>query len=207
MRRQFGFGPNPESEATRKRFQRFRSLKPIFVVAIETGLRKMDLLNLEWTQVDLVGGFIRLLLAAPSPPRRGLLQRLRLGAQRPAEPDLRRPPSRNRLRRFPSPRADGVVVTGPVTRNLETAVHRTVEAIPEPRIVIAVGACAASGGASSGRDTAAPAGLTGFSLSTSPFPAARRARRLSSSAFFSRLDDLMPATPARADGGGFPVIP
>jgi Ni,Fe-hydrogenase III small subunit/formate hydrogenlyase subunit 6/NADH:ubiquinone oxidoreductase subunit I len=46
-----------------------------------------------------------------------------------------------------SPRhADGVVVTGPVTRNLEAAVHRTVEAIPLPRIVIAVGACAASGG-------------------------------------------------------------
>jgi Ni,Fe-hydrogenase III small subunit/formate hydrogenlyase subunit 6/NADH:ubiquinone oxidoreductase subunit I len=46
-----------------------------------------------------------------------------------------------------SPRhADGVIVTGSVTRNLETAVRRTVEAIPDPRIVIAVGACAASGG-------------------------------------------------------------
>ncbi len=46
-----------------------------------------------------------------------------------------------------SPRhADGVVVTGSVTRNLEVAVRRTVEAIPEPRLVIAVGACAASGG-------------------------------------------------------------
>jgi len=46
-----------------------------------------------------------------------------------------------------SPRhADGVMVTGAVTRNLETAVRRTIEAIPEPRIVIAVGACAASGG-------------------------------------------------------------
>lgn len=46
-----------------------------------------------------------------------------------------------------SPRhADGVVVTGAVTRNLHTAVRRTVEAIPDPRIVIAVGACAASGG-------------------------------------------------------------
>ena len=46
-----------------------------------------------------------------------------------------------------SPRhADGVVVTGPVTRNLETAVRRTFEAVPEPRLVIAVGACAASGG-------------------------------------------------------------
>jgi Ni,Fe-hydrogenase III small subunit len=46
-----------------------------------------------------------------------------------------------------SPRhADGVIVTGPVTRNLELAVRRTYEAVPEPRIVIAVGACAASGG-------------------------------------------------------------
>lgn len=46
-----------------------------------------------------------------------------------------------------SPRhADGVIVTGPVTRNLETAVRRTFEAVPEPRVVIAVGACAASGG-------------------------------------------------------------
>jgi Ni,Fe-hydrogenase III small subunit/formate hydrogenlyase subunit 6/NADH:ubiquinone oxidoreductase subunit I len=46
-----------------------------------------------------------------------------------------------------SPRhADGVVITGSVTRNLETAVRRTVEAIPDPRVVIAVGACAASGG-------------------------------------------------------------
>jgi len=46
-----------------------------------------------------------------------------------------------------SPRhADGVAVTGPVTRNLETAVRRTFDAIPDPRIVIAIGACAASGG-------------------------------------------------------------
>ncbi len=46
-----------------------------------------------------------------------------------------------------SPRhADGVVITGSVTRNLETAVRRTLEAIPDPRVVIAVGACAASGG-------------------------------------------------------------
>ena len=46
-----------------------------------------------------------------------------------------------------SPRhADGVVVTGAVTRNLESAVRRTWEAVPEPRVVIAVGACASSGG-------------------------------------------------------------
>jgi Ni,Fe-hydrogenase III small subunit len=46
-----------------------------------------------------------------------------------------------------SPRhADGVIVTGPVTRNLAPAVLRTFEAVPEPRLVIAVGACASSGG-------------------------------------------------------------
>ncbi len=46
-----------------------------------------------------------------------------------------------------SPRhADGVIVTGPVTRNLEAAVRRTWEAVPEPRVVVAVGACASSGG-------------------------------------------------------------
>ncbi|HET7826537.1 MAG TPA: hydrogenase [Anaeromyxobacter sp.] len=46
-----------------------------------------------------------------------------------------------------SPRhADGVVVTGPVTRNLEAAVRRTWEAVPEPRVAIAIGACASSGG-------------------------------------------------------------
>ena len=46
-----------------------------------------------------------------------------------------------------SPRhADGVIVTGGVTRNLEPAVRRTFEAMAEPRVVIAVGACACSGG-------------------------------------------------------------
>ncbi len=46
-----------------------------------------------------------------------------------------------------SPRhADGIVVTGPVTRNMEHALRETYAAVPEPRIVIAVGACAISGG-------------------------------------------------------------
>jgi Ni,Fe-hydrogenase III small subunit/formate hydrogenlyase subunit 6/NADH:ubiquinone oxidoreductase subunit I len=46
-----------------------------------------------------------------------------------------------------SPRhADAVIVTGPVTRNLETAVRRTYEAVPDPKLVIAIGACACSGG-------------------------------------------------------------
>ena len=46
-----------------------------------------------------------------------------------------------------SPRhADGMVITGAVSRNMREAVFRTYEAIPEPRIVIAVGACAINGG-------------------------------------------------------------
>jgi Ni,Fe-hydrogenase III small subunit/NAD-dependent dihydropyrimidine dehydrogenase PreA subunit len=46
-----------------------------------------------------------------------------------------------------SPRhADGIVVTGPVTRNMEAALLATYEAVPAPKIVVAVGACALSGG-------------------------------------------------------------
>ncbi|MEW5916008.1 MAG: hydrogenase, partial [Gemmatimonadota bacterium] len=46
-----------------------------------------------------------------------------------------------------SPRhADGIVITGAVSRNMRYALERTYEAVPDPRIVIAVGACAASGG-------------------------------------------------------------
>ena len=46
-----------------------------------------------------------------------------------------------------SPRhADGLLVTGPVTRNMELALQKTWDAVPPPKIVIAVGACAISGG-------------------------------------------------------------
>jgi len=46
-----------------------------------------------------------------------------------------------------SPRhADGLVVTGPVSRNMELALKKTWDAMPEPKFVIAVGACAISGG-------------------------------------------------------------
>jgi Ni,Fe-hydrogenase III small subunit/formate hydrogenlyase subunit 6/NADH:ubiquinone oxidoreductase subunit I len=46
-----------------------------------------------------------------------------------------------------SPRhADVLLVTGPVTRNMEIALQRTYEATPEPRVVVAVGACGCSGG-------------------------------------------------------------
>jgi len=46
-----------------------------------------------------------------------------------------------------SPRhADGLLVTGPITRNMHHAVMETYEAVPKPKIVIALGACAISGG-------------------------------------------------------------
>jgi len=46
-----------------------------------------------------------------------------------------------------SPRhADGILVTGPVTANMRHALLETFEAVPPPRLVIAVGACAISGG-------------------------------------------------------------
>lgn len=46
-----------------------------------------------------------------------------------------------------SPRhADGLLITGPVTRNMESALRQTYAAVPAPKLVIAVGACAISGG-------------------------------------------------------------
>jgi Ni,Fe-hydrogenase III small subunit/ferredoxin len=46
-----------------------------------------------------------------------------------------------------SPRhADGIVVTGAVSENMRTALLETYRAVPSPKLVIAVGACAISGG-------------------------------------------------------------
>jgi Ni,Fe-hydrogenase III small subunit/ferredoxin len=46
-----------------------------------------------------------------------------------------------------SPRhADGVLVTGPVTANMRSALLDTWDAVPAPKVLIAVGACAISGG-------------------------------------------------------------
>jgi integrase len=56
----------PATPARRRRgeaagclFERFRELRPLFVVAIETGLRKGDLLSLRWSSVDLKNGWLR----------------------------------------------------------------------------------------------------------------------------------------------------
>jgi Ni,Fe-hydrogenase III small subunit len=42
--------------------------------------------------------------------------------------------------------ADMLLVTGPVTRNMAEAVKTTYEAVPSPKLVVAVGACGCSGG-------------------------------------------------------------
>ncbi|MBF0477214.1 MAG: NADH-quinone oxidoreductase subunit NuoB [Deltaproteobacteria bacterium] len=46
-----------------------------------------------------------------------------------------------------SPRhADGLVITGPVPENMRVGLMKTYEAVPAPKLVIAVGSCAISGG-------------------------------------------------------------
>jgi Ni,Fe-hydrogenase III small subunit len=55
------------------------------------------------------------------------------------------------LRFVASPRhADVLMVTGPVTKNMREALLRTYNATPDPKWVIAVGACAADGGVFAG---------------------------------------------------------
>ncbi|WP_233159370.1 NADH-quinone oxidoreductase subunit B family protein [Pseudonocardia sp. MH-G8] len=50
-----------------------------------------------------------------------------------------------------SPRhADALLVTGPVTRNMAEPLRRTFEAVPQPRVVVAVGDCARNCGVFAG---------------------------------------------------------
>lgn len=52
-----------------------------------------------------------------------------------------------------SPRhADGMIVTGPVTKNMAFALRETYDAMPAPKLVIAAGTCAISGGPFQGSD-------------------------------------------------------
>lgn len=52
-----------------------------------------------------------------------------------------------------SPRhADGLVITGPVTANMKLALLKTYAAVADPKLVIAVGACAISGGPYAGHE-------------------------------------------------------
>jgi len=66
-----------------------------------------------------------------------------------------------------SPRhADGLLITGPVTENMKLALEKTYAAVPSPKLVIAAGACAISGGpyighreANNGADSIVPVDL------------------------------------------------
>jgi len=62
-----------------------------------------------------------------------------------------------------SPRhADGIVITGASSRNMQFAVANTYEATPAPRLVIAVGACAIAGGPFRGSPEVGHEALTGI---------------------------------------------
>lgn len=51
------------------------------------------------------------------------------------------------IRFVASPRhADMLLVTGPVSRHMEVALKRTFDAMPEPKLVVAIGECACNGG-------------------------------------------------------------
>src|SRR5688572_32546035 len=51
------------------------------------------------------------------------------------------------IRFVASPRhADLLLVTGPVSRHMEAALQRTYEAMPDPKLVVAVGDCGCTGG-------------------------------------------------------------
>jgi len=55
------------------------------------------------------------------------------------------------LRFVASPRhADVLMVTGPVTKNMREALLRTYDATPDPKWIVAVGACAVDGGVFAG---------------------------------------------------------
>jgi Ni,Fe-hydrogenase III small subunit len=56
-------------------------------------------------------------------------------------------PERLGVKFVASPRhADLLLVTGPVSRNMETALRRTWEATPDPKLVVAIGDCGCTGG-------------------------------------------------------------
>lgn len=57
--RKFGGGRQASGAAAGYEFQRFRNSKPLFIVALETGLAQGDLLTLRWSSIDLKEGWIR----------------------------------------------------------------------------------------------------------------------------------------------------
>ena len=69
-----------------------------------------------------------------------------------------------------SPRhVDGLLITGPVTANMELALRKTYDAVPGPKIVILVGSCAISGGPYAGHPEAGD-GASSLKLETGTLP-------------------------------------
>ena len=60
--RRFGGSTKPDSDAALVHLSRFRTAKAWFVAALHTGLRRYDLTNLRWSDVNLREGFIRMLM-------------------------------------------------------------------------------------------------------------------------------------------------
>lgn len=60
--RRFGGGLRSDSAAALACFERFRELRELFLVAVETGLRKGDLRDLRWDAIDRTSGLIRVVM-------------------------------------------------------------------------------------------------------------------------------------------------
>lgn len=60
-KRRYGAGIRSDSEAAGFYYRRFRAAKPLFVLAVETGLRRSDLLRLKWSQVNLTENTIEII--------------------------------------------------------------------------------------------------------------------------------------------------
>ncbi len=60
--RRFGGSVRPDGDAATDAFARLRFLKPFFIAAIETGLRKGDLLRLTWRSVDFEHRWVNIIM-------------------------------------------------------------------------------------------------------------------------------------------------
>jgi integrase len=60
--------PNAKSDFVTYAFERYQWSKPLFVLALYTGLRRSDLRLLKWTSIDLSAGVIRLIMRKTKRP-------------------------------------------------------------------------------------------------------------------------------------------
>jgi integrase len=60
--RPFGGSTRPDGEAAHAAFARFQYLKPLFIIAIESGLRRGDLIRLSWRSVDFENRWIHIVM-------------------------------------------------------------------------------------------------------------------------------------------------